>query len=64
MMAALDGITAYMIMSRLPAQQCAVQLENAFIADIVREAMSGNIKDQTSPGQVCYSTISPVPVML
>jgi len=36
MMAALDGITAYMIMSRLPAQQCAVHLEHAFIADIVR----------------------------
>ena len=34
MMASLDGITAYMIMSRLSPHRCAVYLEHAFIDDI------------------------------
>jgi len=34
LMAALDGITAYMIMSRLSAHHCTVYLEHAFIDDI------------------------------
>jgi AcrR family transcriptional regulator len=35
-LAALDGLTAYMIMSRLSAHQCAVSLEHVFLDDIAR----------------------------
>jgi AcrR family transcriptional regulator len=38
MLASLDGITAYMIMSHLSAHQCTVYLEHAFLDDIARSS--------------------------